>query len=151
MGGVEGKKEKKEMAPSSRGDLQMTHLDDDMEEDVRLLDSYDHKDPSTASSTSIQVRVTGMTCAACSNSVEASLLHLPGVFSASVALLQNRADVVFDPRLLKVTLLALTPFSFLSVITNVLYIDSHFTRMIASTLRVTILIPLTWCRWTIPA
>ncbi|KAI4343324.1 hypothetical protein MLD38_027846 [Melastoma candidum] len=89
------------MIPSPRGNLQMSHVGSDMDEDVRLLDSYDDKDPLTGSSRTIQVRVTGMTCAACSNSVEASLLHLPGVFSASVALLQNRADVAFDPRLLK--------------------------------------------------
>nr|3DXS_X Chain X, Copper-transporting ATPase RAN1 [Arabidopsis thaliana] len=49
----------------------------------------------------IQVGVTGMTCAACSNSVEAALMNVNGVFKASVALLQNRADVVFDPNLVK--------------------------------------------------
>ncbi|CBI27210.3 unnamed protein product, partial [Vitis vinifera] len=47
----------------------------------------------------IQVRVTGMTCAACSNSVEGALRDVNGVLRASVALLQNRADVVFDPKL----------------------------------------------------
>ncbi|CAN1225449.1 Copper-transporting ATPase RAN1 [Linum grandiflorum] len=47
----------------------------------------------------IQLRVTGMTCAACSNSVESALRGINGVLSASVALLQNRADVVFDPTL----------------------------------------------------
>lgn len=49
----------------------------------------------------IQVGVTGMTCAACSNSVEAALMSVNGVLRASVALLQNKADVVFDPRLVK--------------------------------------------------
>ncbi|CAN0877605.1 Copper-transporting ATPase RAN1 [Linum grandiflorum] len=42
-----------------------------------------------------------MTCAACSNSVESALRGINGVVSASVALLQNRADVVFDPSLVK--------------------------------------------------
>ncbi|MBA0620015.1 hypothetical protein Godav_005790, partial [Gossypium davidsonii] len=42
-----------------------------------------------------------MTCAACSNSVEAALKNINGVLRASVALLQNRADVVFDPTLVK--------------------------------------------------
>lgn len=50
----------------------------------------------------IQVGVAGMTCAACSNSVEAALMSVNGVLRASVALLQNKADVVFDPRLVKV-------------------------------------------------
>eukprot|EP00249_Psilotum_nudum_P020231 c27613_g1_i1 orf=530-3580(+) len=43
------------------------------------------------------VRVLGMTCAACANSVEKALLNLDGVRAASVALLQNRAVVLYDP------------------------------------------------------
>ncbi|XP_071710892.1 copper-transporting ATPase RAN1-like isoform X2 [Rutidosis leptorrhynchoides] len=74
-------------------------------EDVRLLDSYDDydhpEDDYHERVTRIQVRVTGMTCAACSNSVEGALLSLNGVVSASVALLQNKADVVFYPNLIK--------------------------------------------------
>lgn len=80
-------------------------------EDVRLLDSYDEGDDSLVriegGTRRIHVRVTGMTCAACSNSVEEALRNLDGVFTASVALLQNMADVVFDPTLVKVGLLAL--------------------------------------------
>ncbi|KAG2684067.1 hypothetical protein I3843_10G060600 [Carya illinoinensis] len=49
----------------------------------------------------VQVGVSGMTCAACSNSVEAALKSVNGVLMASVALLQNKADVVFDPMLIK--------------------------------------------------
>lgn len=45
--------------------------------------------------------VTGMTCAACSNSVESALLAVDGVLKASVALLQNKAFVVFDAQLVK--------------------------------------------------
>ncbi|KAK8263607.1 hypothetical protein V6Z11_D12G051700 [Gossypium hirsutum] len=79
---------------------------DDMEEGTRLLDSYetgDYKLESIeeGSMRRIQVTVTGMTCAACSNSVEAALKNINGVLRASVALLQNRADVVFDPTLVK--------------------------------------------------
>lgn len=90
------------MAPGIRG-LQLTSLagDSDELEDVRLLDSYDEID---GGARRIQVSVTGMTCAACSNSVESALKSLDGVISASVALLQNKADVVFNSALLKVRL-----------------------------------------------
>ncbi|XP_010529297.1 PREDICTED: copper-transporting ATPase RAN1-like [Tarenaya hassleriana] len=80
-------------------------------EEVRLLDAYDDGTTGDLSRVEegggsggvrrIQVRVTGMTCAACSNSVEGALRSVNGVLSASVALLQNRADVVFDPDLVK--------------------------------------------------
>lgn len=107
------------MAPSMR-DLQLTSIgggreaslaaDDDSGdlEDVRLLDSYDKVDCSHGSELEegikrIQVSVSGMTCAACSNSVEAALKALDGVLTASVALLQNKADVVFNSSLVKVT------------------------------------------------
>ncbi|CAN1225461.1 Copper-transporting ATPase RAN1 [Linum grandiflorum] len=96
-------------------DLQLTrigggHADTSDMEDVRLLDSYEHRDDSHVIAVGegeeggmrkIQLRVTGMTCAACSNSVESALRGINGVLSASVALLQNRADVVFDPTLVK--------------------------------------------------
>ncbi|XP_020220328.1 copper-transporting ATPase RAN1 [Cajanus cajan] len=87
------------MAPVAGG-LQLTSLagDSDELEDVRLLDSFDRID---GGARRIQVTVTGMTCAACSNSVESALKSLDGVLSASVALLQNKADVVFNPALLK--------------------------------------------------
>ena len=44
----------------------------------------------------LEVNVIGMTCAACSTSVENALGQLNGVESATVALLQNRAVVVYD-------------------------------------------------------
>ncbi|CAI8617734.1 unnamed protein product [Vicia faba] len=69
-------------------------------EDVRLLDSYDKHDVHDETRR-IQVRITGMTCAACSNSVEAALKSVDGVVEASVALLQNKADVVFNRNLAK--------------------------------------------------
>ncbi|XP_021730778.1 copper-transporting ATPase RAN1-like isoform X1 [Chenopodium quinoa] len=74
-------------------------------EDVRLLDHYEVSGASLEdgirNSRRIQVSVGGMTCAACSNSVESALLAVNGVFNASVALLQNKADVVFNPDLIK--------------------------------------------------
>ncbi|XP_058731255.1 copper-transporting ATPase RAN1-like [Vicia villosa] len=69
-------------------------------EDVRLLDSYDKREVHDETKR-IQVRISGMTCAACSNSVEAALKSVDGVIEASVALLQNKADVVFNQNLAK--------------------------------------------------
>ncbi|KAK7412990.1 hypothetical protein VNO78_04795 [Psophocarpus tetragonolobus] len=87
------------MAPGVGG-VQLTSLagDSDELEDVRLLDSYDEID---GGARRIQVTVTGMTCAACSSSVESALKSLDGVITASVALLQSKANVVFNPALLK--------------------------------------------------
>ncbi len=51
----------------------------------------------------IEVQVLGMTCAACSNSVENALLKLDGVLSASVSLLQNKAIIEYDPMQIKVS------------------------------------------------
>ncbi|KAI5071466.1 hypothetical protein GOP47_0013717 [Adiantum capillus-veneris] len=53
------------------------------------------------SPTKLEIRVEGMTCAACSTSVEKALSRLPGVTSASVALLQNKAIVEYDPSTVK--------------------------------------------------
>ncbi|KAH9747202.1 Copper-transporting ATPase RAN1 [Citrus sinensis] len=95
------------MALSNR-DLQLTELngggssDGDDREDEWLLNNYDGKKERIGDGMRrIQVGVTGMTCAACSNSVEGALMGLKGVAKASVALLQNKADVVFDPDLVK--------------------------------------------------
>ncbi|KAI8568584.1 hypothetical protein RHMOL_Rhmol02G0212600 [Rhododendron molle] len=104
------------MAPSLR-DLQLTpvsgggrkHPADEESgdmEDVRLLDAYEDGNSENLTFDEerlrrIQVSVVGMTCAACSNSVEGALRGIDGVVRASVALLQNRADVVFDPNLVK--------------------------------------------------
>ncbi|KZV22160.1 hypothetical protein F511_33790 [Dorcoceras hygrometricum] len=88
------------MAPSMTG-LQLTAASrrDSADEEEGLLSSYDRDNPSNLRR--IQVNVTGMTCAACSNSVESALNGLNGVVKASVALLQNKADVTFDPALLQ--------------------------------------------------
>lgn len=73
---------------------------EDSGEEERLLSGYD--DENSGNLRRIQVSVTGMTCAACSNSVESALMSRNGVVKASVALLQNKADVTFDPALVKV-------------------------------------------------
>eukprot|EP00927_Polykrikos_kofoidii_P027647 TRINITY_DN2424_c0_g1_i1.p1 TRINITY_DN2424_c0_g1~~TRINITY_DN2424_c0_g1_i1.p1 ORF type:complete len:1100 (+),score=195.09 TRINITY_DN2424_c0_g1_i1:61-3300(+) len=44
----------------------------------------------------LEMSIEGMTCAACSGAVERCLLALDGVSSASVSLLQGRAEVFFD-------------------------------------------------------
>ena len=103
------------MAPSTKN-LQLTssrftddHSDTENFEDVRLLDYYhdsvELEDGNNHDSRRIQVSIGGMTCSACSNSVESILSSINGVFKASVALLQNKADVVFDPALIKVCFL----------------------------------------------
>ncbi|XP_035545469.1 copper-transporting ATPase RAN1-like [Juglans regia] len=98
---------------SSLRDLQLTQVagdggrifagkDSDELEDVRLLDSIEDDNSFNrieAGMRRVQVGVSGMTCAACSNSVEAALKSVNGILMASVALLQNKADVVFDPML----------------------------------------------------
>ncbi|KAL5731374.1 P-type Cu(+) transporter [Ranunculus cassubicifolius] len=96
-------------------DLQLTTLSnsdkssDENLEDVRLLDSYDDLNEmaiemeNNGGMKRIQIRVTGMTCAACSNSIETALMGVKGVIKGSVSLLQNKADVVFDPQLVKDT------------------------------------------------
>ncbi|GAB2262624.1 hypothetical protein Droror1_Dr00003621 [Drosera rotundifolia] len=82
---------------------------DDLE-DVRLLDDWGQERRGEGERGGlvgagevrrVRVRVTGMTCAACSNSVEAALRGVEGVVEATVALIQNRADVTFDPQIVK--------------------------------------------------
>ena len=82
-------------------------------EDVALLDSYDEEmgmPPAGGvaageeeAAAEAHVRVTGMTCSACTSAVEAAVSARRGVRRVAVSLLQNRAHVVFDPALAKVT------------------------------------------------
>lgn len=46
--------------------------------------------------------ISGMTCAACSGTVEKCLKLSEGVFSAKVSLLTNRAEVIFDSRIISI-------------------------------------------------
>ncbi|GJM97739.1 hypothetical protein PR202_ga14690 [Eleusine coracana subsp. coracana] len=86
-------------------------------EDVALLDSYDEEmgappprattdDDGEEGCAEAHVRVTGMTCSACTSAVEGAVSARSGVRRVAVSLLQNRAHVVFDPALAKVTLRA---------------------------------------------
>uniref|UniRef100_A0A0D9WT07 HMA domain-containing protein n=1 Tax=Leersia perrieri TaxID=77586 RepID=A0A0D9WT07_9ORYZ len=74
-------------------------------EDVALLESYDEEmggAPAAEEEAEAHVRVTGMTCSACTSAVEAAVSGRRGVRRVAVSLLQNRAHVVFDPALVKV-------------------------------------------------
>jgi Cu+-exporting ATPase len=98
--------------------LQLTALaggrDDDMEE-VALLGPYGGAAGEVeAGVRRVQVRVTGMTCSACTGAVEAAVSARRGVRTVAVSLLQNRARVAFDPALAKVccsrAVIPLSPF-----------------------------------------
>ncbi|KAL6603682.1 hypothetical protein ACP70R_044043 [Stipagrostis hirtigluma subsp. patula] len=80
-------------------------------EDVALLDAYDEEmgappPPAPAAAggeeAEAHVRVTGMTCSACTSAVEAAVSARRGVRRVAVSLLQNRARVAYDPALAKV-------------------------------------------------
>jgi len=60
-----------------------------------------HEKPAGVGHTDL--KVTGMTCAACSARIEKKLNSLPGVQSAGVNLTTERATVSFDPDLIKVS------------------------------------------------
>jgi Cu+-exporting ATPase len=81
---------------------------DDME-DVALLGAYDEEMGVPAGGGGAEeeeeahVRVTGMTCSACTSAVEGAVSARRGVRRVAVSLLQNRARVVFDPALVKVS------------------------------------------------
>ncbi|KAH9325015.1 hypothetical protein KI387_005193, partial [Taxus chinensis] len=69
----------------------------DLEADPLLGSSSSHE----GALENLEVNVIGMTCVACSGSVEKALLKVDGVFRASVALLQNKAEVTYDPSRVK--------------------------------------------------
>lgn len=127
------------MAPSRR-DLQLTSVyggrrenaisareeSGDLE-DVRLLDSYEDEEAALGrrekdgkSMRKIQLRVTGMTCSACTSSIESAVGGIQGVARVTVSLLQNKAHVVFDPNLLKVSFLEVLGFVILLVLSECL-------------------------------
>lgn len=88
-------------------DANLRHEDADLES-VPLLSQADEAPSGTSvveiasSEEKVEVKIVGMTCSACSTSVEKALMRLTGVRSASVALLQNKAEVIYDSSLLKV-------------------------------------------------
>ncbi|KAM3174361.1 hypothetical protein ACTXT7_010710 [Hymenolepis weldensis] len=48
-----------------------------------------------------QLRVTGMTCSSCVNAIEGVLSKIPGVKSAAVSLLSNKAEIAYDVSLVQ--------------------------------------------------
>lgn len=60
-----------------------------------------HRQPTNTATISVK----GMTCAACSGAVEKALRNLPGVQKASVALIQEAAEVEYDPNVVSVEML----------------------------------------------
>lgn len=48
-------------------------------------------------------RVLGMTCSACSGSVEKAIKRLPGIHEAVIDALNNRAQILFYPKLVDVS------------------------------------------------
>jgi Cu+-exporting ATPase len=57
--------------------------------------------------------VTGMTCAACAGSVEKAVKRLPGIHDAAVDVLGGRAQVVFYPAFVSVSIAPLLDFAVL--------------------------------------
>jgi Cu+-exporting ATPase len=54
-------------------------------------------DPAVPSESTIDLNVSGMTCAACQANVQRALARQPGVTAASVNLMTGKARIVFDP------------------------------------------------------
>ncbi|KAL3676475.1 hypothetical protein R1sor_026423 [Riccia sorocarpa] len=59
------------------------------------------KDEASAESRQVTFHVLGMVCAACGASIEKAVKRLPGIVDATVAVLQNRAQVVFHPEVVQ--------------------------------------------------
>ena len=51
----------------------------------------------------LNLEVLGMECAACASSIEKSVKRLPGIEDATVAVLQNRAQVMYHPAFVDVS------------------------------------------------
>eukprot|EP00798_Chlamydomonas_sp_ICE-L_P022123 gene22123-29183_t len=63
--------------------------------EIELKSTLGQRDASEAKASAV-LSVKGMTCAACSSAVEVALCNTPGVTRATVALLQETAEVEFD-------------------------------------------------------
>lgn len=73
----------------------------------------------------VRLRLGGMSCAACVRSIEGVLTSLPGVGSASVDLLLERAQVQFDPR-------QTHPSELIAAVTALGYSASIYTQTLAA-------------------
>ncbi|XP_033111519.1 copper-transporting ATPase 1-like isoform X2 [Anneissia japonica] len=97
--------------PDKVDTLTLIETIDSMGFEAKLPDIFDEGPPLENSAVSIEMErlltkgnskkcslsVTGMTCASCVSSIEKQLLKQKGIFSAIVALMASRADVVYDP------------------------------------------------------
>src|ERR671919_62466 len=54
-----------------------------------------------AQTTTLDLNISGMTCAACQANVQRALKRQPGVSDASVNLMTGQAQVIFDPALIQ--------------------------------------------------
>lgn len=57
----------------------------------------DHSPSSRAGSKTVQMRIAGMTCAACAHGLEASFHKMAGVEKAAIDYESGRAMIMFDP------------------------------------------------------
>jgi len=62
---------------------------------------YEVIHPTAAGAGHIDLKITGMTCAACSARIEKKLNALPGISQATVNLASEKASVDYDPKLIK--------------------------------------------------
>lgn len=51
----------------------------------------------------LNLKVSGMECGACAGSIEKSVKRLPGIEDATVSVLQNRAQVIYNPSFIHVS------------------------------------------------
>ncbi|XP_024530572.1 probable copper-transporting ATPase HMA5 isoform X2 [Selaginella moellendorffii] len=68
----------------------------------RYPPSPPRRDIDAAQTQSVSFKVTGMECTACAGSIEKALKRLPGIKEAAVAVIQEKAQVVFHPAFVQV-------------------------------------------------
>jgi hypothetical protein len=61
---------------------------------VRVLVNWEGEEEEETRNQTLLVSVRGMTCAACSTSVEMALKRLPAVMTAAVTLIQENAEIL---------------------------------------------------------
>ena len=65
--------------------------------------SHDMMDTHGSSLCELNLEVIGMECGACAGSIEKSVKRLPGIEEATVSVLQNRAQVIYNPSFIHVS------------------------------------------------
>ncbi|XP_041440418.1 copper-transporting ATPase 2 isoform X2 [Xenopus laevis] len=71
--------------------LEIAQLVEDLGFGAAVMEDY------TATDGSVELIITGMTCASCVHNIESRLMRTPGILEASVALATCKAQVKFDP------------------------------------------------------